>query len=265
MNSQEYKALSLKTSQEQLVIHPGSIAARIKDRKCRTRGGSSKPPVKYRLVQGSSSTRATRVKTASLKDNSPFLTISDDDDEAVRCQYLSPEDFCHHPSSLERHIVVDNAINRRSRELLKVIEQMKGDCEELKERPPINFSTRSFSSGTILVHNMYTLAISFISSLTDMENTASVPIVLLCEFHQVSALFNSVQVAYLTCSFEVKWLTFHEVLVSTLSNDRPSIFIILIVISISIPSSISIAITVTIGTLIITVPKSNVPVSLASF
>nr|GEV68781.1 hypothetical protein [Tanacetum cinerariifolium] len=32
------------------VVHPGSVAARIKDRKCKTRGGSSRPPVKRKLA-----------------------------------------------------------------------------------------------------------------------------------------------------------------------------------------------------------------------
>ncbi|GKB07387.1 hypothetical protein Tco_0835671 [Tanacetum coccineum] len=66
---------------EQLVIHPGSVAARIRERKCRTRGGSSKPPVKRKLVQGASSSRSTRAKAAASRDDSLFLTISDDDEE----------------------------------------------------------------------------------------------------------------------------------------------------------------------------------------
>nr|GFB52773.1 hypothetical protein [Tanacetum cinerariifolium] len=48
-------------------------------------------------------------------------------------------------------------------------------------RPPTYLLIRSSSSGTIL----YTLAISFRSSLHNMANAALVPIVLLCEFHQV--------------------------------------------------------------------------------
>ncbi|GJV56514.1 hypothetical protein Tco_1457519 [Tanacetum coccineum] len=66
--------------QGKLVIHPGNVAKMIKDRKCRTRGGYLKPPIKRRLVQGASSSCATRQKIASLKDDSPFLTISDDDE-----------------------------------------------------------------------------------------------------------------------------------------------------------------------------------------
>nr|GFC64208.1 hypothetical protein [Tanacetum cinerariifolium] len=38
---------------ELFVVHLGSVAARIKDRKCKTRGGSSRPPVKRKLASGS--------------------------------------------------------------------------------------------------------------------------------------------------------------------------------------------------------------------
>nr|GEU51152.1 hypothetical protein [Tanacetum cinerariifolium] len=70
--------------QKQLMNHPKSVAARIKDSKCRTRGRSSKPHVKHRLVQGDLSTRATRAKTVSSKDDSPFLIICDDDEGSCR-------------------------------------------------------------------------------------------------------------------------------------------------------------------------------------
>ncbi|GKG37883.1 hypothetical protein Tco_0457106, partial [Tanacetum coccineum] len=45
---------------ELFVIHPRSVAARIKDRKCKTKEGSSRPPVKRKLAPGSSTSRATR-------------------------------------------------------------------------------------------------------------------------------------------------------------------------------------------------------------
>ncbi|GJX99557.1 hypothetical protein Tco_0356576 [Tanacetum coccineum] len=103
--------------QEKLVIHPGSVAARIKDQKCRTRGGSLKPPVKRGLVQGAFSSRATRQK---------IVLISDDDEDV--------ELFDLHDGYYARQAVIDIAINRRAQELLKVVEQMKGECEVLKER-----------------------------------------------------------------------------------------------------------------------------------
>ncbi|GKC67949.1 hypothetical protein Tco_1100547 [Tanacetum coccineum] len=63
--------------QGEFVIHPGSVVARIKDRKYKMRGASSRPPIK--------------------------------------CGY-------------------DNAINKRSWDLLKVIEQIRGGCDLMKER-----------------------------------------------------------------------------------------------------------------------------------
>ncbi|GJT88245.1 hypothetical protein Tco_1069962 [Tanacetum coccineum] len=65
---------------ELFVVHPRSVAAQIKDRKCKTMGGSSRPPVKRKLVSGSSNSRATRAKTSTSKDDVPFRTISDDDE-----------------------------------------------------------------------------------------------------------------------------------------------------------------------------------------
>ncbi|GKA32087.1 hypothetical protein Tco_0718454 [Tanacetum coccineum] len=62
------------------VVHPRSIAARIKERKCKTRGGSSRPPVKRKLAFGSSSSRAVHAKTSASKDDAPFLSISDHDE-----------------------------------------------------------------------------------------------------------------------------------------------------------------------------------------
>ncbi|GJX88743.1 hypothetical protein Tco_0340757 [Tanacetum coccineum] len=67
-------------SPSEYVIHPGSVAARIRERKCRLGWGSSKPPVKRKLFQGASTSRSTRAKAAASKDDSSFLTISDDDE-----------------------------------------------------------------------------------------------------------------------------------------------------------------------------------------
>ncbi|GKF26105.1 hypothetical protein Tco_0081999, partial [Tanacetum coccineum] len=62
------------------VVHPGSVAARIKEGKYKTRGGSSRPHVKRKLASGSSSSGAVRAKTFAFKDDAPFLSISDDDE-----------------------------------------------------------------------------------------------------------------------------------------------------------------------------------------
>ncbi|GJU35088.1 hypothetical protein Tco_1183442 [Tanacetum coccineum] len=54
--------------QEKLVIHTVSVAGRIKERKCRIRGRSARPPVKRKLVQGASSSKSARQKTSPQAD-----------------------------------------------------------------------------------------------------------------------------------------------------------------------------------------------------
>ncbi|GJX43783.1 zf-CCHC domain-containing protein [Tanacetum coccineum] len=73
---------------EEYIIHPGSVAARIRERKYRTRGGSSKHHVKSKLVQRASTSRSTRTKAATSKDNSLVLIISDDDEGLSDCLEL---------------------------------------------------------------------------------------------------------------------------------------------------------------------------------
>ncbi|GJW59452.1 hypothetical protein Tco_0108787 [Tanacetum coccineum] len=80
---------------ELFVVHPGSIAAQIKDRNCKTRGGSSRPPVKRKLTPMSSTSRATRAKTSSSKDDAPFLTVSDDDEGLPDVLKLKDATACH--------------------------------------------------------------------------------------------------------------------------------------------------------------------------
>ncbi|GJW32787.1 hypothetical protein Tco_0052819 [Tanacetum coccineum] len=77
------------------IVHPGSVAARIKERKCKTRGGSSRPPVKRKLASGSSSSRVVRAKTSASKDDAPILSISDDDEGLPDCFELKDANACH--------------------------------------------------------------------------------------------------------------------------------------------------------------------------
>ncbi|GJT00600.1 hypothetical protein Tco_0821769 [Tanacetum coccineum] len=77
------------------VVYPRSVAARVKDRKCKTRGGSSRPPVKRKLAPGSSTSRATHAKTSSSKDDVPFLTVSDDDEGLPDVLELKDATACH--------------------------------------------------------------------------------------------------------------------------------------------------------------------------
>ncbi|GKC13234.1 hypothetical protein Tco_1010016, partial [Tanacetum coccineum] len=121
---------------EVFVVHLGSVAAQIKDRKCKTRGGSSRPLVKRKLALGSSTSHATRAKTSS-KDDVPYLTVSDDDEgfldvlehkDATAYHLLDLHDRC-----FARQVVVDNAVNRKSRELLQVIEKQRGEYDVMKD------------------------------------------------------------------------------------------------------------------------------------
>nr|GEW47231.1 hypothetical protein [Tanacetum cinerariifolium] len=113
---------SLKVSV--FIVHPGSVAARIKERKCKTRGGSSRPHVKRKLASESSSSRAVRAKTSSSKDDAPFLSISDDDEDL---EQLDLHDCCY-----ARQAMVDNIVNRRAHEFLQVIKKMSGEADVIK-------------------------------------------------------------------------------------------------------------------------------------
>ncbi|GKA28466.1 hypothetical protein Tco_0714634 [Tanacetum coccineum] len=138
-------------------VHHGSIVARIKERKCKTRGGSLRPPVKRKLAFRSSIVRA---KNSSSKDDDPILSISDDDEGLPDCFELKDANDCHlkisaitpsswkghldnqmdlelfdlHDRCYVRHAMVDNAVNRRVREFLQVIEKMRGEADVIKAK-----------------------------------------------------------------------------------------------------------------------------------
>ncbi|GKC67881.1 hypothetical protein Tco_1100479, partial [Tanacetum coccineum] len=121
---------------EVFVVHPGSMAARIKDRKCKTRGGSSRPPMKIKLTYGSLSSRATRAKASSSKDDTPFIMVSNDD-EAWKNHldnHMDVELLDLHDRYYARQDFLDNSVNMRSRELLQVIKKIRGKCDVMKER-----------------------------------------------------------------------------------------------------------------------------------
>ncbi|GJX99605.1 hypothetical protein Tco_0356624 [Tanacetum coccineum] len=108
--------------------------------------------MKCKLTQGSSSSRATRIKTISSKYASPLLTIFDDDKGLPDVLELQNANACYlkvfaiTPPTWKNHLVnhldvelldlhdrcyarqanVDNVVNKRSWELLKVIEQIRG-------------------------------------------------------------------------------------------------------------------------------------------
>nr|GEY22254.1 hypothetical protein [Tanacetum cinerariifolium] len=113
---------------ELFVVHPGSVASRIKDRKCKTRGGSSRPPVKRKL--------ACLLNVLELKDATACnLKISvithpawkNHLDDYIDLELLDLHDCCY-----ARQAVIDNAVNRRSRELLQVIEKLRAECDVMR-------------------------------------------------------------------------------------------------------------------------------------
>ncbi|GJT09832.1 hypothetical protein Tco_0856874 [Tanacetum coccineum] len=101
------------------IVHPGSVAAHIKERKCKTRGGSSRPPVKRKLASGSSSSRVVRAKTSASKDDASILSIFDDDESKFPVHLVLYEgiDLLIHPLSS-----------------LYIIEKMRGEADVIKAR-----------------------------------------------------------------------------------------------------------------------------------
>ncbi|GKF53993.1 hypothetical protein Tco_0160903, partial [Tanacetum coccineum] len=121
-------------------------------------GGSSRPPVKRKLASGSSTSRVTRAKTSSLKDDALLLKNSNDDEGLPDVLELKDANACHlkisaiTPPSWKNHLdnhidlelldlydrcyarqaIVDNVVNRRSRELLQVIEKLRGECNVMR-------------------------------------------------------------------------------------------------------------------------------------
>ncbi|GJW73227.1 hypothetical protein Tco_0132597 [Tanacetum coccineum] len=154
---------------EVFVVHLGSAATGIKDKRCKTRGGSSRPHVKRKLAPWSLSSHATRVKTSSFKDDTPFLTVSDEDEGLPDVFELKDANACHlkistiippswknhldnhmdvelldlHDRCYDRQAFLDNVVNRRSQELLQVIEKIRGECDVMKERKRAREELRS--------------------------------------------------------------------------------------------------------------------------
>nr|GEZ13998.1 hypothetical protein [Tanacetum cinerariifolium] len=77
------------------VVHTGGVMARIRERKCKIRGGSSRPPVKRKLASGSSTSRTDRAKAFAIKDDTPVLSIFDDDEGLKDCLELKDVTACH--------------------------------------------------------------------------------------------------------------------------------------------------------------------------
>nr|GEW49607.1 hypothetical protein [Tanacetum cinerariifolium] len=124
---------------ELFVVHPGSVAARIKDRKCKTRGGSSRPHVKRKLAPGSLTSRATSLPDVfELKDATAYhLKISAITPPAWKNyldNHMDVELLDLHDRCYARQVVVDNTIHRRSRELLQFIKKLGGKFDVIRSR-----------------------------------------------------------------------------------------------------------------------------------
>ncbi|GJR44107.1 hypothetical protein Tco_1312210 [Tanacetum coccineum] len=98
------------------VVHARSVAARIRERKCKIRGGSS-------------TSRTVRAKASIIKDDAPVLSISDDDEGLEDCLELKDATACHLKIS-----AITPPVNRRSYELLKVIEKLSGEADVMQAR-----------------------------------------------------------------------------------------------------------------------------------
>ncbi|GJW19802.1 hypothetical protein Tco_0027238 [Tanacetum coccineum] len=70
------------------------------------------------------------------EDDTPMLSIFDDDEGLKDCLELKDTTACHLkiPAITPLTRVVDNAVNRRSRELLKVIEKLRGEADVMRAR-----------------------------------------------------------------------------------------------------------------------------------
>ncbi|GJZ24276.1 hypothetical protein Tco_0561735 [Tanacetum coccineum] len=98
---------------ELFVVHPGSVAARIKDRKCL-------PDVLELKYVNACHLKISAITTLAWKNRL---------DNHIDLELLDLYDRCY-----ARQAVVDNAVNRRSRELLQVIKKLRGECDVIRSK-----------------------------------------------------------------------------------------------------------------------------------
>ncbi|GJT88347.1 hypothetical protein Tco_1070064 [Tanacetum coccineum] len=116
--------------EEMPVIGTSSVAGRMKDRKCRTKG-SIKPSVKRKLLHADSSSRSTRQKTSPAKvESSAFLTIFNDEEGLPDVSKLPNATACHlmisniTPPAWRGHL--DNQLDDKD------YEELKAKCQAAK-------------------------------------------------------------------------------------------------------------------------------------
>ncbi|GJU64387.1 hypothetical protein Tco_1246222 [Tanacetum coccineum] len=98
---------------ELFVVHPGSVAARIKDRKC----------LSYVLELKDANACHLKISTITHPAWKNHL------DNHIDLELLDLYDRCY-----SKQAVVDNAVNRRSRELLQVIKKLRGECDVMRSK-----------------------------------------------------------------------------------------------------------------------------------
>ncbi|GJY91895.1 hypothetical protein Tco_0507677 [Tanacetum coccineum] len=107
----EYHVILPKSNQTVFDAPPGLLEIG----SVKLEGGSSRPPVKRKLASGSSTSRVTRAKTSSLKDDALFLKNSNDDEGLPDVLELKDANACHlkiyaiTPPSWKNHL--DNHID----------------------------------------------------------------------------------------------------------------------------------------------------------
>ncbi|GJU21200.1 hypothetical protein Tco_1154542 [Tanacetum coccineum] len=95
------------------IVHPGSVAARIKERKCKMRGGL---PDCFELKDAN----ACHLKISAITPPAWKGHL----DNQMDLELLDLHDRCY-----ARQAVVDNAVNKRAYEFLQVIEKMRGEAD----------------------------------------------------------------------------------------------------------------------------------------
>ncbi|GJU86882.1 hypothetical protein Tco_1294428 [Tanacetum coccineum] len=106
--------------EKMIIVASGSVSERMKNQRCRTKG-SAKPLVK-RLFDALDLN--TVVDCHLMISIITPLAWRDHLDNQPEEDLFDLHDHCY-----ARQAMVDNAINRRARGLLKIVEQLKGECE----------------------------------------------------------------------------------------------------------------------------------------
>ncbi|GJU98783.1 hypothetical protein Tco_1328054 [Tanacetum coccineum] len=148
-------------------MHHESVAARIKERKCKIRGGSSRSPVKRKLASRSSSSYVMRAKTSASKDDAPFLSISNDDEGLPDCFELKDANACHlkisaiTPPAWRGHL--DNQMD------LKLLD-LHGRCYARPGKGPVRRNAKGFEPNMKLLWPSYQVTLSALElKVTSLE------------------------------------------------------------------------------------------------